>query len=142
MALWFLVLDIEAIRVDKELHDVRNQITILKKDSMLQVSKGVIIWSTKLFFFNIYKSWMIKQSISNWPRAFSTSMVCVFFAELLHSAGPDPVVGPLAAVIWWIREEELEWMIVVFQANFIFTFHRPVVFSVCVFLASFSDDKY
>lgn len=62
MALWLLVLDIEAIRVDKELHDVRNQITILGKDNMLQVSKGVIIWSVKLFLlFNIFKSWMIKQ---------------------------------------------------------------------------------
>lgn len=62
MALWLLVLDIESIRVDKELHDVRNQITILGKDNMLQVSKGVIIWSVKLFLlFNIFKSWMIKQ---------------------------------------------------------------------------------
>lgn len=62
MALWLLVLDIKAIRLDKELHDVRNQITILGKDNMLQVSKGVIIWSIKLFLlFNIFKSWMIKQ---------------------------------------------------------------------------------
>lgn len=87
MALWLLILDIEAIKVDKELHDVRNQITVLEKDNMLQVSKGVIIWSIKLFLlFNIFK---LNRSINSWPRAFSTSMVYVCSAELLHSAGPD-----------------------------------------------------
>lgn len=34
MAWWLLVLDIEAVEVDKELHDVRDQMTVLEKDSV------------------------------------------------------------------------------------------------------------